>query len=270
MLWALGMRDDARRLLHEAIALKQRFNETFWMEDHGTYALALDAKGRQVRSIASNAGHCIATAIADDAHVRRVVDRLFAPDMFSGWGIRTLSSDHPAYNPYSYHLGSIWPVEQGTFAMGFMRYGLHDRVQQLARAQFEAASLFDFYRLPELFSGHPRDDEHPFPALYPNANSPQAWSASTVFLLLQAMLGLYPYAPLNVLIVDPHLPDWLPEVTLRDLRVAKATVTIRFTGTSWEVLAKEGKLHVVQQPLPWSLTAGVGERLFDLVKSVVK
>ena len=270
MLWALGMRDEAQRLLHEALALKDRFNETFWMEDLGTYALALDAQGRQVRSIASNAGHCVATAIADESRVQRVVDRLFAPDMFSGWGIRTLSSDHPSFNPYSYHLGSIWPVEQGTFAMGFMRYGLHERAQQLARAQFEAAALFDFYRLPELFSGHARNDEHPFPALYPNANSPQAWSASTVFLLLQAMLGLYPYAPLDVLIVDPHLPDWLPEITVRNLRVGKGKITIRFSGTSWKVLEKEGKLHVVQQPLPWSMTARLGERVFDLIRSIVK
>ena len=270
MLWALGMRDDARRLLDEALALKTRFEEAFWMEDEGFYALALDAEGKQVRSIASNAGHCIATAIADDAHVERVVDRLFEPDMFSGWGIRSLSADHPAFNPYSYHLGSIWPVEQGTFAMGFLRYGLHERVQQLAKAQFEAAALFDFCRLPELFTGHQRDDDHPFPALYPNVNSPQAWSASAVFLMLQAMLGLYPYAPLNVLLVDPHLPEWFPEYTLRNLRVGKAKVTIRFSGNTWKVLEKEGNLHVVQQPMPWSLTASKRERLFDLMKSVVK
>ena len=270
MLWALGQRDEAKRLLHETLALKDRFNERFWMEDEGFYALALDANGRRVRSIASNAGHCIATAIADESRVRRVVDRLFEPDLFSGWGIRTLSSKHPAFNPYSYHLGSIWPVEQGTFAMGFLRFGLHKRVEQLARAQFEAAALFDFYRLPELFSGHARDEKHPFPALYPNVNSPQAWSASTVFMLLQALLGLYPYAPLNLLIVDPHLPDWLPEITLRDLRMGEGTVTIRFTGTSWEVLHKSGTMHIVQQPMPWSLTATKTERVIDVLRSLVK
>ena len=240
------------------------------MEDEGYYALALDADGRQVRSIASNAGHCVATGIADEAHVPRVVERMFREDLFSGWGIRTLSSSHPAFNPYSYHLGSIWPVEQGTFALGFMRYGLYDRAQQLARAQFESAALFDFHRLPELFSGHARDDAHPFPAIYPNANSPQAWSASTVFSLLQSMLGLYPYAPLDLLIVDPHLPEWLPEITIRDLRVGSARVTIRFHERSWEVVEKEGTLHIVQQPMPWSLTATRGERLFDLLKSLVK
>ncbi|MBM3219561.1 MAG: hypothetical protein FJZ38_12955 [Candidatus Rokubacteria bacterium] len=132
-------------------------------------------------------------------------DRLIQPDLFSGWGIRTLSAEHPAYNPYSYHRGSVWPVEHGTFALGCMRYGLWDHVALIARAQFEAATLFDFYRLPEVFSGHPRDRAHPFPALYPQANAPQAWSASAIFCLLQSLLGLYPYAPLRLLIVDPHL-----------------------------------------------------------------
>lgn len=268
-LWALDMRDEARRLLSEALTLQQRFNEAFWMDAVGYYAFALDAKGNQVRSIASNAGHCIATGIAADAHVPLVAERMFRDDLFSGWGIRTLSSDHPAFNPYSYHLGSVWPVEQGTFALGFMRYGLHEHAQRLARAQFEAAALFDFHRLPELFSGHARDDAHPFPALYPNACSPQAWSASTTFALVQSMLGLYPYAPLNLLIVDPHLPDWLPEVTVRDLRVGSARVTIRFREGSWEVLEKEGKLHVLQQPMPWSLTATKRERLVDVLRSLL-
>jgi glycogen debranching enzyme len=269
-LFSLGMHDDARRLFDESQALKARFNEAFWMEDEGYYALAIDADGRQVRSIASNAGHCIATAIADEAHVPRVAERMFRDDLFSGWGIRTLSTAHPAFNPYSYHLGSVWPVEQGTFALGFMRYGLHEHAQRLARAQFEAASLFDFHRLPELFSGHPRDDAHPFPALYPNSCSPQAWSASTVFALLQSMLGLYPYAPLNLLIVDPHLPEWLPEITVRDLRVGAARVTIRFRERSWDVLDKEGKLYIVQQPMPWSLTATKKERFVDVMRSLVK
>ena len=270
MLFSLGHRDEAQRLFDEAQALRARFNEAFWMEDEGYYAFALDANGRQVQSIVSNAGHCIATGIADEAHVPRVAERMFREDLFSGWGVRTLSSLHPSFNPYSYHLGSIWPVEQGTFALGFMRYGLHEHAQRLARAQFEAAALYDFHRLPELFSGHARDADHPFPALYPNANSPQAWSASTVFSLLQSMLGLYPYAPLDLLIVDPYLPDWLPEVTLRDLRVGAARVTIRFRERSWEIIEKEGNLSIVQQPMPWSLTATRRERLVDLLRSLVK
>jgi glycogen debranching enzyme len=273
-LWWLGRKREARRLFREARELKKRFNAAFWNEEDGFFVLGLDANQRQVRSIASNAGHCIATAICDADKVRRVADRLFEPDLFSGWGIRTLSDRHPAYNPYSYHLGSIWPVEHGTFALGFMRYGLHERAQQLARAQFEAAALFDFYRLPELFSGHARDDDHPFPAVYPNANTPQAWSASTTFCLLQSMLGLYPYAPLHMLLVDPHLPDWLPEITLRDLRVGEATVTIRFRrrrdgSSTYTVLRKRGKLHVVRQATPWSLTTSFAERLRDSLVSLL-
>ena len=268
-LWWLGEHDLSKRLYKESEELKKRFNEAFWMEDEGFYALALDARKQPVRSIASNAGHCIATAITDASLVERTAERLFAPDLFSGWGIRTLSSDHPRYNPYSYHLGSIWPVEHGTFAMGFWRYGLHDRAEQIARAQFEAASLFEFHRLPELFGGHPRDERHPFPAIYPNANSPQAWSASCVFSLLQSLLGLYPYAPLQLLVIDPHLPEWLPELTLRDLRVGKAKVTIRFHRDSYRILDKEGTLHVVRQATPWSLTAQPAERVRDALASLL-
>jgi glycogen debranching enzyme len=273
-LWWLGERDLSRKLYHQATELKKRFNEVFWMEDEGFFALALDAQKRPVRSIASNAGHCIAAAIADAALVERTADRLFAPDLFSGWGIRTLSSDHPRYNPYSYHLGSIWPVEHGTFALGFWRYGLHERVQQIARAQFEAAALFEYHRLPELFGGQPRDEQHPFPGIYPNANPLQAWSSSSVFALLQAMLGLYPYAPLKMLVIDPHLPDWLPEVTLRDLRVGKARVTIRFRRradgrTSYRILEQTGTLHVVRQATPWSLTTQPAARLRDALASLL-
>jgi glycogen debranching enzyme len=273
-LWFLGERELSRRFYRQSVELKKRFHDAFWMEDEGCYALALDAQKRQVRSIASNAGHCIAAGIAEASIVERLADRLFAPDLFSGWGIRTLSSDHPRYNPYSYHLGSIWPVEHGTFALGFWRYGLHERVQQLARAQFEAAALFEYHRLPELFGGHPRDEQHPFPGFYPNANPLQAWSSSSVFTLLQAMLGLYPYAPLKMLVLDPHLPEWLPELTLRDLRVGKARVTIRFKRradgrTSYRILDQRGTLHVVRQATPWSLTAQPAARIRDALASLL-
>jgi hypothetical protein len=165
-------------------------------------------------------------------------------------------------------------VEQATFAIGFMRYGLHEHMEKICRAQFQAAAMFDAFRLPELFSGHGRDELHPFPSHYPGANSPQAWSASAVFCLLQSMLGLYPYAPLRLLLLDPHLPTWLPEITLRGLRVGEATATIRFyrkpNGTSdYEVRDKIGSLHVLHQPSPWSLTATSAERLVDALKSML-
>lgn len=274
VLWWLDRKDEAKQLYHEAEELKKRFNEAFWMEEAGFFAMGLDASQRRIASIGSNAGHCLATGITDKSLVERTANRLLAPDLFSGWGVRTLSSEHPAFNPYSYHRGSVWPVEQATFALGFMRYGLHEHVEKISRAVFDAAALFDSYRLPELFSGHARDAHHPFPAHYPGANSPQAWSASAVFCVLQAMLGLYPYAPLHLLLVDPHLPPWLPELTVRNLRVGRAVATIRFhrrpNGSSdYEVLAKDGPLHVLRQPSPWSLTAGFAERFVDALKSLL-
>lgn len=273
-LWQLGNRDEARRLFQEAEDLKDRFNEAFWMEDEGFYAMGLDADKNPIRAIGSNPGHCLACGMVPKERAGRVAERLFQADLFSGWGIRTLSTENPAFNPYSYHRGSVWPVEQGTFSLALMRYGLWDELHRLARAQFEAAALFEHVRLPEVFGGHERNDEQPFPALYPQANSPQAWSASAVCCFAQAMLGLYPYAPLKLLVVDPHLPEWLPELTVRGLRVGQAKATIRFyrksDGTSsYRVEAVEGALHVVRQPSPWSLTATTGERLVDALTSLL-
>jgi glycogen debranching enzyme len=274
LLWWMGEKDEAKRLFHEAGELKKRFNEAYWMEDEGFFALGLDADRRPIRTIASNPGHCLAAGIADASLVERAADRLFQDDLWSGWGVRTLSSRNPAFNPYSYHRGSVWPVEHGSFALGFLRYGLHDRLEMVCRGMFEAARLFDHRRLPEVFSGHARDAAHPFPAIYPQANSPQAWSASAALSLIQALLGLYPYAPLKMLLVDPHLPEWLPEITVRNLRVGGATADLRFfrdgDGRSdWELLDQRGTLHILRQPSPWSLTASFAERLRDALGSLL-
>lgn len=273
VLWWLGRKDEAKRLYHEARELKKRFNDAFWMEDQGYFAMALDSQRRQVTSIGSNALHCVATGIADKAHVPRTLARLFEPDLFSGWGVRTLSSAHPAFNPYSYHRGTVWPVEHGPFAVGAYRYGCHDYVERVSRSQFETAALFDFFRLPECIAGHQRDEAHPFPAVYPAANSPQAWSATTVYTLLQAMLGMQPFAPLRLLFVDPDLPAWFPALTISDMRVADATISIRFFRkrngrTDYKILDRKGTLHVVRQPSPWSLTASLAERAGDALTSL--
>jgi glycogen debranching enzyme len=274
LLWWLDRKDEARRLYHEAQELKKRFNEKFWMEDEGFLAMGLDSHDRQIKSIGSDAGLCLACGIVDDSLVRRTADRIMKEDMFTGWGIRTLSAEHPSFNPFSYHRGSVWPVEHGTFAVGFMRYGFHDLVQKIARGMFDAASLFDFQRLPEVISGHHRDRLHPFPAMYPKTNWPQAWSSSTLFGLLQCMLGLYPYAPLHALFVDPYLPPWLPEITVSNLHVGQAVVAIRFYrehngSSSYEVVDKRGHLHIVRQPSPWSLTASPVERFVDMLASAL-
>jgi glycogen debranching enzyme len=274
VLWWLDQKELAARLFKEAGELKKRFNEVFWMDEEGYIALGLDSKKRQIKSIASDPGHALASGIVETAHVQPLARRLMAGDMFTGWGIRTLSADHPAFNPYAYHRGTVWPVENAVFALGFARYGLHELMFQLCEAQFEAASLFDYFRLPECFAGHQRKPEHPFPGLYPKANWPQAWSASAALLLVQAMIGLYPYAPLHALLLDPHLPVWLPEIKVHNLRVAEAVVSLRFYrrqdgGSDYEVLDQRGHLHVVRQPSPWSLTAGLGERVRDAVGSIL-
>lgn len=273
MFWFLGEPEQAKKMFHEAAELKKRFNERFWMPDKKFYALGLDPNRKQIKSISSNPGHLLTCGIVEKEFAEPVARRLLRRDMFSGWGVRTLSADHPAFDPYSYHRGAVWPVEHGSFAMGMMRYGLIDELHTIARAVFDATTLFHYNRLPECFSGHARDAEHPFPALYPKANWPQAWSASCLFSILQAMLGLYPFAPMRLLLLDPQLPEWLPEITLRNLRVGKATTSLRFyrrgKKTHFDVLDKRGTLHVLRQPSPWSLTAGVGERLKDVMESLI-
>jgi glycogen debranching enzyme len=266
VLWCFDRKDEAQQLLRQATELKRRFNDAYWMEDLGFLAMGLDPCQRQVRSLGSNALHCLAAGIVDEALAPRVMERLFAEDLYTGWGIRTLSAAHPAYNPYAYHRGTVWPIEHGPFAIGAYRYGCNDRVEQICRGLFDAAACFEYRRLPECFAGHPRDADHPFPSLYPAANSPQAWSASTVVTLLQSLLGVQAYAPFNLLLVDPHLPGWLPEITVRGLRVGEASVDLRFFRDSegrsrHEVLDRSGPLEVRQQSSPWALTGQVGAAL---------
>jgi glycogen debranching enzyme len=269
----LGDVDTARRLFREAEDLKKRFNEKFWMEEEGYFAIGIDSKGELIRSIASDPGHCLVSGIVDDDRVKRVAARMMRDDLFSGWGIRTLSSEHPAFNPFAYHRGTVWPVVNAMFVLGFARYGLHGEMHQLAKALFEAADLFQYDRLPEVFGGHQRTPDHPFPGMYTKANWPQAWTASAVFTILQALLGIYPYAPEHLMFLDPHLPEWLPEITLERMRIGKALVSLRFHrtsegGTDYEIVDLQGPLHIVKQPSPWSMTAGWGERIKDLVESV--
>jgi glycogen debranching enzyme len=225
------------------------------MPQDGSYAVALDGEGRQVASVTSNPGHALAAGIVPAPHARQVADRLLAGDLFNGWGVRTLSADHPSYNPFAYHLGSVWPVENATFALGFKRYGLDEHLDRLATAMLEAAAASPDARLPEALTGHRREPGVP-PSPYPNACSPQAWSASAVVQLVQLLLGLYPFAPLQLLaLVRPRLPQSIPELTLRNLRVGRATVDLRFTrrpdgSAAHKVLRTDGPLHVVSAGPP--------------------
>jgi glycogen debranching enzyme len=197
-----------------------------------------------------------------------------SPDMFTGWGIRTLSSENPAYNPIKYHLGSVWPVENATIAFGMKRYGFAAECNALAKAMFDASTLFEHRRLPEAFGGFPRDAQHPHPGLYPDACAPQGWSATAIAWFVQAMLGIFTYAPLNMLFLEPELPPWLPDLTLRNLRVKDSFVTIRFRRqkdgtTGYKVLERRGPIHVLRQPPPGALNSGVGRRVRELVGSLL-
>jgi glycogen debranching enzyme len=250
ILVALGMDDRAEGFLAQAADLRTRWHEAFWMPDEDFYALALDPDKQQVRTIASNPGHALGVGIVPSEHARAVADRLMSPELFSGWGVRTLATEHPSYNPFAYHLGTVWPVENATFALGFKRYGLDDHGDRLAIAMFEAAARYPDSRLPEALSGHERI-AFSTPINYPNANSPQAWSASALIQLVQIMLGIYPFAPLGVLaLVRPRLPGWLPLLTLKNLQVGKARVDLRFErradgSARHTVLRREGRLIVV-------------------------
>jgi glycogen debranching enzyme len=269
----VALDDDAAadRYVDHARALRAAWHAAFWMPDEGFYAMALDPDNRPVRSIGSNPGHALGTGIVPADQAALVADRLMADDMFSGWGIRTLSASHPAYNPWAYHLGTVWPVENATFALGFKRYGLDDHVDRLSRSLLEAAALLPGTRLPELIGGQSREELR-FPVAYPQANCPQAWSASATVQLAQIMLGIYPFAPLGLLaLVRPRLPAGIEEVTLHHLRVGDASVSLRFRrnddgSASHEVLSRRGTLVVVEAPPPDSAgERDVGESVAALI-----
>lgn len=248
---AAGDRAYAAGLVAQARRLRRRFHPAYWMPEQSCYALALDAGKRQVRSVNSNDGHLMAAGIVPSRVAHPVARRMLADDMFSGWGVRTLSADHPAYNPFSYHRGSVWPVEAGTIALGLARYGCWPQLHQLAEATFAAAALFEGHRLPEVISGLPRSGSYPHPGSYPNACSPQGWSASAIIAVVQALLALRPVAPARTIIVDPHLPDWLPDLRLEGVQVGGAVfdLDVRRHRSGRTVLRARGdRIAVLRQP----------------------
>jgi glycogen debranching enzyme len=248
---ALGDHERASLLRRDAEALRTRFNEAFWMEDEGFYAGALDADKRQVRSVVSNPGHALYCDIVDPEKAGLLARRLLAPDMFSGWGIRTMSKSSAAYNPMSYHDGSVWPHDNAFIAAGLKRYGFVKETNRVATALFDAAIHADYMRLPELFCGFTRRSPNR-PVSYPVACSPQAWAAGAPYLILQAMLGISARAHENVLTVNkPHLPPWLNTVELRGLRVGDSKISLVFRRegeiTGFSLLSREGDVRVIME-----------------------
>jgi glycogen debranching enzyme len=251
---ALGDEEVAQRLRGEAQRLREAFDEAFWNPAEGTFALALDGRKRQVASVASNPGHCLYCGIVEPHRAGAVAERLMAPDMFCGWGVRTLSSGCPAFNPMSYHNGSVWPHDNAIVAAGLKRYGHDNAVRRIAGALFDVAGGARDFRLPELYCGFDRSDRAAVVA-YPVACIPQAWAAAAPFLLIQAMLGISADAPAKGLRIErPVLPDWLGEIRLERLRVGEAAVTLEFKRdgrvTGFALLEQDGELNVTLAAAP--------------------
>jgi glycogen debranching enzyme len=233
----------AAQLRRQADRLAEAIEERFWWEAEGAYYLGLDGRKRPIESVASNQGHLLwAQAITED-RAARVVARLLEADMWSGWGVRTLSATHVAYNPLSYQLGSVWPHDNAILAHGFARYGHGAQAGQIARALFDAAGRFQYRRLPEVYGGLARD-EGSFPVQYLGANVPQAWASGAIIHLLSALLGLEPDAANKRLMLRPALPDWLDEIELTNLRVGDASVDLRVTRDNISVEHQNGDLDV--------------------------
>ncbi len=206
--------------------MREQFESTFWCEDLGTYALALDGDKRPCRVRSSNAGHCLFTGIAAPARAAQVATGLLDAESYSGWGVRTLATGEARYNPMAYHNGTVWPHDNALIAHGFSRYGLRDCAVRVLSGLVEAGTSFELQRMPELFCGFARrPGEGPTP--YPVACAPQAWAAGAVFLLLQACLGLGIDAlEPRIWFHRPRLPDFLGRITITNLRVAGASVDL--------------------------------------------
>ncbi len=223
--------------------LQQRFDEAFWMEDRQYYALALDGDKRQVGTVSSNPGHCLWSGIVPEHRRQAVAAALTGEELFSGWGIRTLSAREATYNPMSYHNGSVWPHDNGIIALGLKRAGFDEQAARLASALLEAANHFPYHRLPELFCGYPASEGEP--VHYPVACAPQAWAAGAPYMLLHAILGLEPDAPKGLLRLRPYLPEGIDRIEVQGLRVGRAVLDLKVTRDGVAPVVRSGKLDVV-------------------------
>ncbi len=245
----LGDGRRAEELRAEAMALRKRINADFWMPE-GYYALALDGDKKPARVNTSNAGQLLWTGAATQAKARRQIDGLMKNDMFSGWGIRTLSARARRYNPMGYHVGSIWPHDNALIMAGFKRYGAEKELNEVATSISDAAFSFPYFRLPELFNGAPRS-AHNAPVPYPVACRPQAFAAAALPSMLTSILGMVPDAPRGRLyVVRPRLPYWLDFVRLSNLSVGEAALDLiyhrRGSRTVVEVIGQTAPLEVIQ------------------------
>jgi glycogen debranching enzyme len=248
---ALGEPEHAKKLETEALKLREKFEDAFWCEELSTYALALDGEKKQCKVQASNAGHALYCKIASQEHAAAVADSLMSEECFSGWGVRTLGASEARYNPMSYHNGSVWPHDNALIGMGFAHYGLQQPASQLLYGLHAASRYVELHRLPELFCGFHKRNDSSGPTLYPVACAPQAWAAGSVYLLLQACLGLSVDATQRqIRFVSPTLPENLEEVWIDNLTILDATadLLVRRNGrmVSVEVLQKTGDVEILE------------------------
>lgn len=246
--WARGDEATAKRCEKRANALRSVFNDRYFIEDRGYIAVGLDAEKRPIDSLTSNVGHCLWTGIVDDDKAERIVKQLMSTEMYSGWGIRTLASNMGAYNPVSYHNGSVWPHDNAICAAGLMRYGFAAEAQAVALSMFETSALFDS-RLPELFCGFGRE-EFAAPVGYPTSCSPQAWAAATPFSLLRTLLSFEPDINDRRVYLKPTIPESLGTIRVEQVPVGNQRVTIEAREESAEVSGLDGDLQLVQSRRP--------------------
>jgi glycogen debranching enzyme len=244
----LGLAEQAGQLATEAQTLAARFEEAFWCDELGTYALALDGEKQPCRVRTSNAGQLLFTGIVRQDRARMIAADLMRPHFFTGWGIRTVAQGEARYNPMSYHNGSIWPHDNALIALGLARYGLKHSVECVFKGLFDAAAYMDLRRLPELFCGFRREKERG-PTLYPVACAPQAWASATPFTLLEAALGLeFDVQRGEIRLRNPRLPAFLNEVVLHDLQLGPSSVDLRVSRhgdeVALEVLRTRGQIQV--------------------------
>ncbi|MBV9971243.1 MAG: amylo-alpha-1,6-glucosidase, partial [Xanthobacteraceae bacterium] len=222
----LGFHERARQLETSAAQLAERFDDAFWCEDIGTYALALDGAKRPCRVATSNAGQVLFSGIARADRAATVAQALMEPRFYSGWGVRTVAADAPRYNPMSYHNGSIWPHDNAMIAVGLASYGANAAATRIFQGMFDAATYMDLRRLPELFCGFPRFRGRG-PTLYPVACAPQAWASGAFFALLQASLGIEQDPVGNMIrFRNPTLPAFVDRIVLRRLKAGSGSVDL--------------------------------------------
>lgn len=245
----LGDQPRSATLEAQASALRSQFAGAFWCEEIATYAMALDGRKQPCAIRTSNPGHCLYTGIANSDHAYQVAHSLLSRDFFSGWGIRTVASGESRYNPLSYHNGSVWPHDNALIAAGLARYGFRNMAAEILSTLLAVSRYVDLYRLPELFCGIERRAREG-PTLYPVACAPQAWAAGAVFLLLQSCLGLSLNPGRKQIRLDgPYLPEAIPELWIRDLRVGDACVDLflerRADLVRLQILDKRGEVEVI-------------------------